>query len=235
VASFEREKALVEPLLKRESLGSASLSDPNAAGSETGMDVIVHLADGRAIGIQVTEIDPHAEPGKARAKEKRTARKGQDDVYGMWAQNDPKIILQSLVRSIERKAAIAERHSFSGVAEVWLLVCAGIPEHGAAVSTYVITPWLSADDMNAACNVALEDSKYARCFFLPILSAEQADYRWEKNRGWKKSVRLEDIGDIPRAAYMNRLHKAAVAGHWQEVDRLCDKECEMVLSEMREN
>jgi hypothetical protein len=109
----------------------------------------------------------------------------------------------------------------------------GIAEHGAAVSTFVITPWLSADDMNAACNSVLEQSKYARCFFLHILSAEQADYRWEKNRGWKKSVRLEDIRDVPRAAYVNSLYKAAIASDWQEVDRLCDEECRTVLSEMR--
>jgi hypothetical protein len=151
------------------------VSNPNPGGSETGMEVVVHLADGRAIGIQVTEIDPHCEPGKARAEEKQIAGKSQDHVYGMWAQNDPQIILGSLVRSIKRKADIADRHSFSEVAEVWLLVCGGIPEHGAAVSTFVITPWLSADDMNAACNSVLEESKYARCFFLPILSAEQAD------------------------------------------------------------
>ena len=235
MASFEREKALVEHLLRRLNMGSASFSDPNADGSETGMDVMVHLTDGRAIGIQVTEIDPHAEPGKARAEEKRIAGKDQDHVYGTWAQSDPQVILASLARSINRKAAIADRHSFSGVDEVWLLVCAGIPEHGAGVSTFVMTPWLSADDLNAACNSVLEVSKYDRCFLLPILGAEQADYRWEKNRGWKKSVRLEDIRDIPRAAYVDSLHKAAVAGDWQEVDRLCHEECKLVLSKMREN
>jgi hypothetical protein len=235
MASFEREKALVEHLLRRMNLDSPSLSDPNANGSETGMDVIVHLADGRAIGIQVTEIDPHAKPGKARAEERRIAGNDQDAVYGMWAQNDPRIILDSLVRSIKRKITIAGRHSFSEVSEVWLLMCAGIPEPGAVVSTFVITPWLSPDDMNAASNSALEGSKYARCFFLPILNAEQSDYRWEKNCGWTKSVRLEDIRDIPRATYVNSLNKAAINGDWQEVDRLCDEECKMVLSEMREN
>jgi hypothetical protein len=199
------------------------------------MDVIVHFADGRAIGIQVTEIDPHAEPGKARAEEKRIAGKDQDHVYGTWAQNDPQMILASRVRGIERKAAIADRHSFSGVDEVWLLVCAGIPEHGAAVSTFMITPGLSADDLNAASNGVLEQSKYDRCFLLPILGAEQADYRWDKTQGWKKSVRLDNIRDIPRAGYVDSLHKAAIAGDWQEVDRLCDEECKMVLSEMREN
>jgi hypothetical protein len=235
VASFEREKSLVEHLLRRLGLDSDFLSDPNADGSETGMDVIAHLSDGRAIGIQVTEIDPHAETGNARAQEKRIAGKDQENVYGMWAQNDPQMILDSLASNIKRKTAIANRHAFSEVVEVWLLVCAGIPEHGAAVSTFVMTAWLSADDMNTACSSVLEESKYDRCFFLPILSAEQADYRWEKNSRWTKSVRLEDIRDIPRAAYVASLHKAAIAGDWQEVDRLCDEECKLVLSEMREN
>jgi hypothetical protein len=114
-------------------------------------------------------------------------------------------------------------------------VCAGVPEDGAVASTFVISPWVSADDMNTACNDILEKSKYAKCFFLPILGAEQATFRWEKGCGWRKSVQLEDIRDIPRAAYINDLQKAASIGDWNEVDRLCDEECKRVLAEMREN
>jgi hypothetical protein len=91
VASFEREEALVEHLLRRSNLRCNALSDPNASGLETGMDVVAHLADGRTIGIQVTEIDPHVVPGKARAEEKRIAGQSQGSVYAMWTQNDPRL------------------------------------------------------------------------------------------------------------------------------------------------
>jgi hypothetical protein len=210
------------------------MSDPNAGVPETGIDVLVCAADDRAIGVQVTEADPHPEAGKARAQEKRAAGTDTSNVYFGWAQNDPQIILDSLFRSISRKVVIAGRHSFASASEVWLLVCAGIPEHGAAISTFVVTPWLSSADMNRATHGVLQQSKYDRCFFLAILGAEPAFYEWERNRGWQKSVQLDDPSEIPREGYVENLHRAAAAGDWEEVDRLCDEECKMVLREMRD-
>jgi hypothetical protein len=233
VASFEREKALVEHLLRRLNLPAVSFSNPNADGKETGIDVVAHFVNGSTLGVQVTEIDPHPMPGKARAEEKLVAGKDPNRVYAAWAQNDRCVILDALARSIQKKASIADQHSCSEVPELWLLVCAGIPEHGAAVSTFVMTPWLSADDLNFVSDSLLEKSKFARSFFLPILGAERAIYGWRKNHGWKKSVQLDDIRDIPRASYVENLRKAALAGDWQEVDRLCDDECRTVLAEIR--
>jgi hypothetical protein len=126
MASFEREKALVQLLLNRLGL-DGSLSDPNAGLPETGIDVLVHAADDRVIGVQVTEAEPHPEAGKARAHEKRLAGTDTGKVYAGWAQNDPEVVLDSLFRSISRKVAIAGRHSFASVSEVWLLICACIP------------------------------------------------------------------------------------------------------------
>jgi hypothetical protein len=233
MASFEREKVLVQLLLDRLGL-HGSLSDPNAGMPETGIDVLVH-AGVRTIGIQVTEADPHPEAGAARAQEKRAAGTDTSKVYAGWAQNDPQVVLDSLFRSISRKVAIVGRHSFASVSEVWLLICAGIPEHGAAISTFVMTPWLSAADMDRATHSVLQQSKYHRCFFLAILGAEQVFYRWERNCGWEKSVKLDDSFEVPREAYVNSLYRAASAGDWQEVDRLCDEECKKVLREMRGN
>ena len=42
-------------------------------------DVLIRLPDGRAVGVQITELDPHHHPGKARAKEEKNAETG---VYG---------------------------------------------------------------------------------------------------------------------------------------------------------
>jgi hypothetical protein len=211
MASFEREKQLVERLLGRLHAGGACLCDPNANGSETAMDVLVHLVDGRVVGIQVTEIDPHTNPGEARSEEKRIAGTDMSRIYFGWGQNDAQVVLESLVRTIKRKVEIAARDSFESVDEVWLLVCGGIPEHGAAISTFVMTPWLSAADMGQATDSFLQDSRYDCCFFLPILGAEEAFYRWEKNRSWKKSVKLNDLREIPRAVYANNLDRAAAA------------------------
>jgi hypothetical protein len=235
MASFEREKALVGHLLARLCLKGDAI-DPNlAACQETGIDVAVRLADGRTIGVQVTEVDPYILPGSARAQEKAVAKTAPGEPYGMWGQNDPRVVVDAIARAITRKVEIAAEHSFDGYNEVWLLLCAGIPEHGAAVSTFVMTPWLSAEDLNSATDSRLQGSRYDRCFLLPILRAEQAFYPWSKPSRWGKRVRLDDIRAVPRAAYVDSLMKAAEAADWREVDRLCDEECRQVLAEMRQN
>ncbi|HUI17020.1 MAG TPA: hypothetical protein VL244_05100 [Alphaproteobacteria bacterium] len=234
MASFEREEILVRHLLARLGLSDAATDDPNVAGKETGIDVAVRLTDGRTIGVQVTEVDPHTLPGTARAQEKAIAKTTPGKPYGMWGQNDPVVVLDALARAITRKAAIAAKHSFDEYKEVWLLLCGGIPEHGAAVSSFIMTPWLSAENLNSATDSLLQGSKYDGCFFLPVLGAEQAFYPWNKPSRWEKRVKLDDIRDVPRAAYVNSLMNTAEAGDWQEVERLCDEECRAVLAEVRQ-
>ena len=234
MASFEREKKFVEHLLACLNLDGVSVCDPNTDGSETGVDVLVNLPDGRPVGVQVTEIDPHTEPGKARAEEKRNAKTDRSSVYFGWGQNDCQVVLNCLARTIERKVKIAARHSFENVREVWLLVSGGIPEHGAVISTFVMTPWLSEANIGRATESVLQRSRYDRCFFLPIIGAEEAFYSWKKNGRWKKSVKSIELRPIPHAAYMNSLCRAAAAGDWLEIDRLCDEEYKKVLSELRQ-
>lgn len=234
MASFIKEKDIVERLLQRLNQKYDELFDPKKSGQESGVDVGIRLPNGNIIGIQVTELDPHQEKGVARAKEKAIANANPDMPYSMWGQNNPTIAIQTLANSIKRKTEIAAKHSFNGFDEIWLLVCSGIPELGAVVSTIMMTPWLLAEDMDSETYQILSKSKYDRCFFFPILGAEQVFYRWEKNSKWEKFIRLEDINEIPRAAYVSGLTKAAKHGDWQEVDRLCDEECRNILSEMRQ-
>ena len=232
---YIKEKDLVERLLFRLRLNWQAPSDPNADGKETGIDVIVPLNDGRIIGVQVTMLDPHPEPGKARAREKRIAGP-TPIVYGDLAQNNPQIYLDALVSTIKRKIDIAEQHSFEGLdlTEKWLLVCAGIPEPGAAISTTVMTQWLHEHNIERVTGGVLQQSKYDRCFFLPILGSERALYKREKNLAWEKVVSLDDLHDVPRTAYMNDLTLAAAADDQQEMDRLLDEEVSDTLREMRE-
>ena len=236
MASFEREKNLFERLATRLGLDVRAAFDPKAtaSGAETGVDVGVRLKDGRTIGIQVTEVDPHVQRGKARADEKRAAKASHNGVYGGWGQNDPKVMLDAVTRSIVGKIKIANRHDFKGYDETWLLLCASIPESGAVISTIMMTPWISEADLGRDTGPVLQASKYTHCFLLPILGVEQAFYRWEKNGVWEKSVQLENTHDVPRAAYVGNLSKAAAEGNWGEVGRLCDAECKNVLSEMRQ-
>lgn len=226
MTKFDRETALVDHLLRRLGLSDAERYDPNAAGPETGIDVRAHLSDGRVIGIQVTEIDPYEAPGTARGNEKSISKVALNKSYFMWGQNDTSIVLSSLKKSIDRKVKIAKRHSFQIVDEIWLLICAGVPEHGAVASTFAMTPWLSAEDLKSATDNLLRRSQYSRCFLLPILGIEQAFYQWEIAASWRKSVQLEDIRCIPRQAYVESLLNATGQ---QEFDRLVDEECRMVL------
>lgn len=235
MASFKREDALVRHLLSRLSLGDATTDDPNAAGDETGVDVTVHLADLRTIGVQVTEVDPYAVPGSARGQEKVVAKTASGSPYFMWGQNDPSVVLDAIARSITRKVEIAAKHSFDEYDEVWLLLCGGIPEHGAVASIFLMTPLLSTVDLNSATDGLLRGSTYARCLLLPILGAEQAFYPWDRASRWEKHVRLVDISHVPRGTYVDSMMKAAESGNPQEVDRLCDEECWKVLAETRQS
>jgi hypothetical protein len=235
--SFEREKDLVRRLLDRRRLHGEAIN-PNVGGRETGIDVVVRLAelaDGQIVGVQVTEVDPYAVRGLARAQEKAMAKIAPAMPYFMWGQNDPSVVLNTVARIIKRKIEIAAKHSFDSFDEVWLLICAGVPEHGAVVSSFVMTPWLSAEDLNSATDSLLRGSKYNRCFLLPILGTERAFYSWNRTSRWEKFVQLEDICHVPREAHVNSLMKAAEAGNWQAVDLLCDEECRKVLAEIRQS
>jgi hypothetical protein len=189
---FDVESDLVGRLLQRLGLAVSGFTDPNAvAGRETGVDVAVLLQSGERIGVQVTELDTGNVPGMARSGEKRSAQEAAargSSVYGGWGQNDATAVVAAVARSIDRKAAIAERHDLAGYDEVWLLVCAGIPTMGAVVSTFVMTPWLDPRALTIATAGTLGRSKFGQAFFLPIVGLERALYRWQRGGAWSKQV-----------------------------------------------
>lgn len=232
MASYEREEEFVRRLLSWLDMNTASTENPNADGKETGADVLVRLADHHTIGIQVTEIDPHPTPGGARAEEKRLAKKACDKIYSAYAQNDPSVIINSIIRSITRKVEIASKHQNEKHDEFWLLLCGGIPEMGALVSTFVMPSLISAEALNAATDSLLKESKYNQCFFLQIVSTEQALYKWHRNTGWEKFIRKEYDNEAPRDEYINSLMQATYP---EEKRRLLNEEIMKVLSEYRQN
>ncbi len=165
MAGFEHEQSSVRHLLTRLGLGGATTYNPNVAGKETGIDVTDRLVDDRNIGVQVTEVDPYAVPGLARAQEKAITKTAPAGPYFVWRKNDPSVVLNAIARTIKRKVEIAAKHSFAGFDEVWLLVSPGVPELGAVISTSVPTSWLSAADLNSTTDDLVRGSKYSRCFF----------------------------------------------------------------------
>jgi hypothetical protein len=181
---FTREKDLVERLVKRLGLSADGYEDPNASGPETGADVAI-LCSGRRIGVQVTILDTGAIPGQAIAAEKAQANeslKFRGGVYGGWGQTDP---IPAIAAAITKKSAT----DVTVFDEVWLLVSAGIPEHGAVVSTFVVTNWLTAEALTTATSEALSRSPYVRAFLHPITAPEDALYEWTPAQQWRKHVR----------------------------------------------
>ena len=158
---------MVQHLLNRLRLGEAATDDPNAVGKETGVDVTVGLTDGRLIGVQVTEVNPYParrlgpRPGEGDCEDRSR--------QALWYVGAERSFGRSraVARAITRKVEIAAKHSFEGYDEVWLLLCGGIPEHGAVVSTFVMTPWLSAEDLNTATDSLLRGSSYHGVSFFP--------------------------------------------------------------------
>jgi hypothetical protein len=192
VAKYERERALVEMLLGRRGLMAESYIDPNKkAGDETGADVIA-IVSGRRIGIQVTELDTGDLAGKARASEKaawRDAQKCDLSTYGSWAQNDPSKLVTAIARAVKSKM-----QQTVGCNEAWLLISASLPELGTLASTFVITPWLPADALDAPTADHLAACDYAHAFLHVIVGDEDALYVWSRGGKWQKQMQQDYFG-----------------------------------------
>lgn len=181
---FVREKDLVERLVRRLRLDVESYADPNTGSNETGADVTILCANKR-IGVQVTILDTGLVPGRAIAAEKtqsKAAMETNGGVYGGWGQPDP---VGAIAVAIAKKSAI----KVAGFDEAWLLVACGVPELGTVVSTFVMTPWLTAEALTIATSAALSNSSYARAFLHPIVNLEDALYEWTPTQQWRKDVR----------------------------------------------
>ncbi len=183
---FMREKDLVERLVGRFGLDVESYEDPNSGGIETGVDVTL-LCGTKRVGVQVTILDMGTVPGEAIAAEKAQAKKAMAShggVYGGWGQLNP---MDRIVAAITNKSATR----VAGFDEVWLLAVCGVPDLGSVVSTFVMTPSLTADALTVATSAALSKSPYIRAFLLPILSLEDAVYEWTPRQRWRKDVRQQ--------------------------------------------
>jgi hypothetical protein len=112
-----------------------------------------------------------------------------------------------------------------------LLISAGLPELGAVVSSFVMTPWLSVESLNSATAAHLEGSRFDHVFFHPVLGVERALYHWSmQTRSWEKSVQTEPRG-TEGPSFFDVINNPA----WlSDPDGMCDREIEKVLAEIRE-
>jgi len=228
MASFEKEKGRVEMLMQRLGMAPDEYRDPKAStGDETGADVVAVFGNQR-IGIQVTDLDTGEAPGVARREESGRScdASARGSTYGIWAQNAPGKIMDSIVRSLTRKA----RMSFAGFDEFWLLMCAGVSKWGANGATWVMTPWLTTDALDAATLPSLAASKYSRAFIHMVFGVEEkALYQWDRGASWSKSTielspaeRAPDFWD-----YKNDRDLLSDPEGWR------DREIKRVLAELR--
>jgi len=182
---FAREKDLVERLVRRLGLDVDGYEDPNANRPETGADVTI-LRGRQRVGVQVTILDTGAVPGKAIGAEKTQAKAalegGGAGVYAGWGNALP---IDAIVSAITKKA----RARVAGFDEVWLLVSAGIPEHGATIATSFMTHWLTPEALTVSTAKLLAGSSYQRAFLHPIMALEGALYAWTPAGQWTKDVR----------------------------------------------
>jgi hypothetical protein len=180
---IEREIAQFKDFAGVLGLTIGDVTDANAAGPETGMDVATTLG-GRSIGVQIT--DYHADEDQTngsrgqtlRSEEEKKAREAlkQDGVksYGSWA---PGNYIPPLRYRLASKIAKASKYSVVKD-ELWLLVTAQDQRFGATGSTFIAAGVVSIETLNRELNEHLAASPFTRVFL--FLASERAVYGWTK-------------------------------------------------------
>ncbi len=217
--NFPREQALVSLLCARGGFEVAEFVDPENDKIETGVDVIARLADGRRIGVQVSEIPTLRD----RGVEKRAAANGS--AYAMWAQNDLAALQTVVAERLEAKAR--SRPSTIGFSEIWLALFSNIPEAGAAVSTMILPDAINLVALRLS-EPALIASNFERVFIHPIMS--RTLLTWTRETGWQVN------GDSTVAARSGDelLFDVEARDRWLvDPEGECDREIERVLRELR--
>jgi hypothetical protein len=184
MADPKRELALFQDFAGLLGLPITAVSNPNAPGRETGMDVVTVL-DGKSIGAQITDYhaDEGQTPGKRgsvlrkeeQAKAEEALKQSGPKVYGSWA---PGNFVPPLSYRISDKISKANKHAY-GVDELWLLVCAQDARYGATGSTFIASAVVSLDVLNRHLNPLLHASPFSRAFL--FLYSERVVYGWAKD------------------------------------------------------
>ena len=135
--------------------------------------------DNRRIAIEAT--DYHADrmsPGGSaiRRGEQLDLRAGRRRTYAVPI--DP---LPGLVCCIQAKET--KRYEVSATDEVWLAIFAGVPQLGAAATTFLVTTFFNVHHLTAHTADLLETSVFGRCYILCGLTeaGQPKVYSWRKD------------------------------------------------------
>ena len=190
-SKFQTESELVDRFLRLLGYSDFSLHDPNAAGTETGADVLV-LMPGKRYGVQVTVLhtdegrDPSRKGSELRRQEARFNNSTQP--YAAWGVPNPMAALRYRIAEKSRKVYPAADFD-----EVVLLVASGLPQMGVIGSTLVLDLALEIDRMNAELAPILQHSRYGSAYLFNIMGiGGPSVYEWQPDRGWRKIPKAVD-------------------------------------------
>ena len=186
---IEREIAQFKDFSSVLGLAVGDVSDANAAGPETGMDVVTTL-DGTSIGVQISDYHADEDQTKGsrgqtlRSEEQKKAREALKQsgpkVYGTWA---PGNYIPPLRYRVQDKIAKASKYPVIKD-ELWLLVNAQDQRYGATGSTFIAASVVSTKTLDREMNALLSASPFTRVFL--FLASERAVYGWTRAANcWK--------------------------------------------------
>jgi hypothetical protein len=155
--------------------------------------------DTRRIAIETTDFhgDETSHGGSAiRRNEQSDAVAGRVRTYS--APTDP---LNGLVRRIQAK--VSKRYKLSATDEAWLAVFAGVPQVGAAASTFLVTAFLNCQQLTVRTSNLLEASVFRRSYILCELTetGQPRLYSWEKGRAWTEVTITGEVTPGPLSTF----------------------------------
>jgi len=161
-------------------------------------DVLAEV-DGRRIAIETTDYhgDEATHRGSAiRRHEQNDAAAGRLRTYAVPA--DP---LQGLVRRIHAK--VSKQYDLSATDEAWLAIFAGVPQSGAAAATFLLTTFLSCQQLSSHTAPLLETSVFDRCYiFCELTETGQPKlYAWDKGHAWTEVKLPGEATPVPSPTF----------------------------------
>jgi hypothetical protein len=108
-----------------------------------------------------------------------------------------------------------------------------VPELGTLASTFVITPWLTADALYAPTADHLAACNYAHAFLHVIVGDEDALYVWLRGGNWQKYVQQEPAGSQAKGFFELRDDPSELQEWLTDTEGKTDREIEKVRREFR--
>lgn len=158
---------------------------------------VTAVGNGCRIGIEVTEF--HSDEGQSsrggsiqRKTEKQINRNASGRPYAMWGVVDP---MPALITRIMDKVEKAKHYQIKNFDELWLLIGAAIPQPGAMVSTYILSPALDLEKLNDCTHNLLRDSPFAKGYLHVLMG--NGLYQWLRSEKWHVIQAPREVKGVP--------------------------------------